>query len=656
MNSKIPVLPRITKVKLVGYKPLFKQTIDVQITNNRLLVLGGNGMGKTTILQSIIYCIAGESDSSIEAVKSKRWGRKYFFGRIANPEDAHIEVDVYLDQDRIVLKRGFKNSRLLKFNLNGKSVTGYTKADAAFSKYIEESTGYRSTTNFRYVIHKLCYLPEDRPNLVWDSENQTRLMMLLFNDLINESEFNERRKQLKVLDSARRHKNVAFRKAKKNLESTKQKIIATTLEFKEEGKLEVDQKQAPHKEDDDEILILRRLGEFALEKNPIQENNRESNKLLSDLTVEVEDLQNRLAEKEESLILDQLEHYQSNEVELALHKLIHLHICPACGEKAEELAQKAQKYEIDDCCSLCGSKRATSDKELFPILDAQLSEKVEKKLILEKKIISNEKRLVALIKEEEHLQYRYNKIKLSQEDSYPDSSQNNDYDPGYRDSELELKQEAIEESVSSLEKEYLELNRSFDILKSELDEKYTEFTKIASERITRLGELYEEYATSFLGIPCKLDTKDADVEFLFLVLYVPNFDGKIRPSSDTCSEAQRFFLDIAFRMAVIDLAKELTKAAGTLICETPENTLDVTYIDNVGKMFSDFSNAGHTLIATGNLQYGGLGGHLLFDIKESERENSTINLLDYGKLSAVQQKNITALEGAYREFIYFQGG
>ena len=75
---KPPIIPRLVRAKLCDYNPLFRDTIEFAINHNQFLILGGNGLGKTTILQSIIYCIAGEADSDIEKEKSNRWGRHPF--------------------------------------------------------------------------------------------------------------------------------------------------------------------------------------------------------------------------------------------------------------------------------------------------------------------------------------------------------------------------------------------------------------------------------------------------------------------------------------------------------------------------------------------------------------------------------------------------
>jgi hypothetical protein len=668
MIFNTPVLPRIRYVEIHNYQPLFKATIKAHIKNDRLLIIGGNALGKTTILQSIVYCIAGELDLDIETInKSKRWGRNYFRGRIENLDGAYIRVEFSMAEDIVIIERGFRTSKILYFSLNKEIISKGSDANTLFEHYLRENAGYQSLNDFRFVLHKLCYLPEDRTNLVWESEVQIRLMMILFNDLIDESQFTQQRKQLKELDSKYRHIHVDLTNAEKELKRYKESLESESLshiEQKDENILET-RTETPSlvlQDEQKELNTLRRLGIIAQGKAPIQSDMRALRDEINGLAIKIENVQAQLAEREEAFIVNQLLFYETEEVKLAMHKLIHRQICPACGERADELAKNAQKYIQDGLCPLCGSEQShkTDDVNISPLLDAQLSEFLQRRYELEKKFVVAQRALEKLIAEENELNFEYNQLKLKQyvepeqeEDSLSVEPNSEDFvssDPNERIKQLENK-------VKTLEKEHLDYINRFDILRTELEKKYAEFTRIASQRINRLGVLYQGYATAFLGMPCNLAVKIADVKFLHLDLYVPEFNGQVRTEPESCSEAQRFFLDIAFRMSVIDLAKELSQTKGTFICETPENALDVVYIDNVALMFRNFCEEGHSLIATANLQGGGLAGPILYNIPQNDRKNSILNLLEYARLSDVQSRNLSALKAILADqIIGFEGG
>jgi hypothetical protein len=120
----------------------------------------------------------------------------------------------------------------------------------------------------------------------------------------------------------------------------------------------------------------------------------------------------------------------------------------------------------------------------------------------------------------------------------------------------------------------------------------------------------------------------------------PRFYGKERGSMSQVSESQRFFLDQAFRMALITWFAERTGQLAFYIVETPEGSLDLAYERNVADMYTEFSDYGHSIIVTSNLNssnflrglYKNLGDEIA---GKSER---TLDLLRFGHLSDVQRQ------------------
>jgi hypothetical protein len=156
-----------------------------------------------------------------------------------------------------------------------------------------------------------------------------------------------------------------------------------------------------------------------------------------------------------------------------------------------------------------------------------------------------------------------------------------------------------------------------------------------------MSALYEKYAKQFLAIACTLVPIESSDRFLNLKLFVPLFNNRIRKTPESCSEAQRFFLDIAFRMALIELISELSKYKGSFICETPEDALDITYTNNVSDMFQLFAwQNKNTLLLTSNIQVEGIAQSILSKVKGKKHKlESFLNLIDIGNLSEVQSSD-----------------
>jgi hypothetical protein len=195
--------------------------------------------------------------------------------------------------------------------------------------------------------------------------------------------------------------------------------------------------------------------------------------------------------------------------------------------------------------------------------------------------------------------------------------------------------ESLRTLKEKLADEEADLEAQITAMRDRLEKEYQSFRAKIDPRIDSLREAYTGYATAFLGLQCDLDEVNQD-GLVDLKLYVPRFDGSIRPDPESCSEAQRFFLDIAFRMALIDAACG-PDGKGTFICETPETALDFSYVNNVVQMFTAFSRQGHNILFSANIQTHGIAQKVLARLPLEERRNHVVNLFEVGRLSAVHR-------------------
>jgi hypothetical protein len=84
-----------------------------------------------------------------------------------------------------------------------------------------------------------------------------------------------------------------------------------------------------------------------------------------------------------------------------------------------------------------------------------------------------------------------------------------------------------------------------------------------------------------------------------------------RRTPSEVSESQREFIDLSFRMALMEVAAESSPIM--LVLETPEASLDALFIARAGKLLGDFSlaNPDNRVIATSNLTKGDMIAALL---------------------------------------------
>lgn len=629
------ILPELKRVRLHGYSPIFNDTIEFKL-KDIFILLGGNGLGKTTILQSVIYAIAGSRNSSIELETTNRWDRNYFKERLQDWENAFIEIDFFLGKESICLKRGFTSGSILEFYLNNELITSNIKeTDQFFEQFLIENAGYNSLSDFNFIFHKLCYLSEKRENLVWDVNAQTRILMRLVADATKEAQFNNKRRVLKKIDSAKRHLDVDYNKLSKSIEEA-EKLITVA----EDNKLtETTESSKPSKADLVEKKI-ERLQKELINSTKILKKDRvvlnDYKKEHSKLAEKVDLIRDQINSAERNYFLKHIQDLESKDSRLAIYKIIHNALCPSCGSKSKYLQALAKENLKNNKCALCGTDQTSEIPDNITEINLNLSKSLGKKIEIEQKIISIERRMEIAQKEISDQQLELNKYLLNRKPVvlYVDKSKNEK--PTLND----IKKLKI--AFSAVSKERNSKIIEFNKLREELEKVYLNFNKINNSRIKKLSDLYKKYASEFLGMECTLQQgEESDDKFLDLKLLVPKFNNIIRSNPDSCSEAQRFFLDIALRMAFIELSRSLSSHSGTFICETPESALDITYINNVSDMFKSFSFDGeNSILMSSNIQSGGIAQSLLSDIKPLEKKAEYfLNMIEIGNLSDVQSSN-----------------
>ena len=207
----------------------------------------------------------------------------------------------------------------------------------------------------------------------------------------------------------------------------------------------------------------------------------------------------------------------------------------------------------------------------------------------------------------------------------------------------------LKELKKQLEDNEADAAAQIETIRAKLMRDYDDFRRKMDVRMEMLRVSYTSYATAFLGLPCELD-EIGQGGMLDLRLFVPRFADVVRQQADSCSEAQRFFLDIAFRMALIDTACG-ERGTATFFCETPETALDMSYVRNVVSMFSAFAKKQHNILLTANVQTAGIAEKLLERLVKSKRPSRIVNLINYGRLSSVQEKAIDEFKAILKQML-----
>jgi DNA repair exonuclease SbcCD ATPase subunit len=154
---------------------------------------------------------------------------------------------------------------------------------------------------------------------------------------------------------------------------------------------------------------------------------------------------------------------------------------------------------------------------------------------------------------------------------------------------------------------------------------------------------FRKLAETFLGID--LDVRLTSSQGTAMKLQL-EMRGKSRQQQHQLSESQRFFVDIALRMAIAEYASAATSKASIFI-DTPEGSLDISYEDRAGLMFAEFAVSGHGLLMTANINT----SKLLTSMASicGEKSMRLVPMTGWAELSDVQQKATNLFKAAYDE-------
>jgi len=455
--------------------------------------------------------------------------------------------------------------------------------------------------------------------------------MLLNHDVLDEADFRSRRDELRLMDSRKRHIHVAVGKAKTRL--------ASLLEYRGEDAPEENQKESPPTLAPNELEgVVERLKELDNQRRGLEEKARTANSNLSDISAQVEVLRERIDLTEASLVAHFLSE-QERESVLPVYKLAELGICPVCGTNQPDLQAIAQEHYRAHRCILCGSEEPKAPNQEIVSLRSQLSARLQAQQALEESVRTLNVAIERITRDQDTQQAVVNRVSFAQ----PVVTLSDQRLPRSTREELEDLHASLVRDEASLEEQ--SLNR-----RTQLERDYADFRSAVQVRVERLRTLYTYYATAFLGIDCEL-SESRDLGLITLTRLVPKFSGIVRDVPASCSEAQRFFLDIAFRLALIDLAAEYDGEPASFLCETPETALDMSYIENVVQMFIRFSQKHHSLLLTANIQPNGIAAQLLQSTPQKGRAARVLNLLEIGQLSQVHQTHLRALNRVVRRTV-----
>jgi len=646
-------LPELLSINIKNYT-LYPNGLDYtfEFVKGANLVLGGNGMGKTTFVNIIRFAILGlykkpfgytrtYQGNIIE--KRQLFPQKYFSSRmddsVRTDTSPTVSIGMKINNITVELTRDLSSITLTKLKVDGIEVLGDLINQFSYEKLSDiekkDTLPYKyeniikTNTNLEFddlifFVNEVLFFGEDHKTILWNDEGffpdvQSELFNKYFNDPDLDKKRQEAIRKAKYFDSLSRHSSEDMRAINKvlskmkdapatNLSTNKGNIAFTLIDLKTElarvnTKLETIQKERASKSQYISLL-----------QNDINK-----------ISLSVNDKDKQLTQIEEELnshIWETL--YPSYHIFI---KNIQLnHVCPMCSHPNGELFERVTNEQNN--CFVCGTPISTNtDTDI--ILRKQFEEiSVERKSLYQS--INSKKQKIQNIEQEI--------INLDSEFSNTESRKR-EIQQNIR--ELEYKNVMSDNSQNSIQPFLDEVNyltQQKEKYQKQRDEQYDIVTSISEEiediittNVQAFSSIFAQYAGKFLGVPCELtymkQVGDSNKRFY------PIIDGKVRFYEEEMSESQRFFVDHSFRMSILTF---FYKTPSFYIVETPDSSLDISYERNAASVFAEFLKKPNSLIITSNLNNSLFIEHLL---NQKDIDLGIVGLLEIAKQSAIQNTN-----------------
>ena len=645
-------LPELLSINIKNYT-LYPNGLDYtfDFVKGVNLVLGGNGMGKTTFVNIIRFAILGlykkpfgytrtYQGNIIE--KRQLFPQKYFSNRMDDSihTDASPTVTIRMQINNVIveLTRDLSSITLTQLKVDGIEILGtlinqfgYEKlSDAAkvdtlpykYEKIIKVNTNLEFD-DLIFFVNEVLFFGEDHKTILWnDGDFLPDVQSELFNKYFNDPDLDKKRQEAirkaKYFDSLSRHSSEDMRAINKVLSKMKDTSPSAYNSTANQGNTAL-------------ILIdlKGRLAEMDTRLASIQKERASKSQDISLLQNDINKIS--LSANDIDKQLKQIEEQLNNHIWETLHPSYHVfikniqlnHICPMCNQPNDEFVEKVANNS--DCCFACNSS-INENTEADTILKKRFDEISTHRKTLYQSINSKKRSIQNIEQQIINLDAEFAKIELERRTIQQQVR------------ELEYENAMSDNSQNSIQPFLDEVNRltqQKEAYQKQRDEQYDIVTSISNEiedvitsNVHVFSSIFAQYAGKFLGVPCELtyikQAGDSSKRFY------PVIDGKVRFYEEEMSESQRFFVDHSFRMSILTF---FYRTPSFYIVETPDSSLDISYERNAASVFAEFLKNPNSLIITSNLNNSLFIEHLL---DQEDINLGIVGLLDIAKQSTIQ--------------------
>lgn len=636
VSLPLPTTIRLRHFSLYGRRKTIEAGFDKQV----YCLAGANGLGKSTFLAALNYAITGvvnepgrrflgASDFYDEVAS---YSQTFFDGRIRQRDHdaAQVELEMRVGTRHYSLTRGM-------FDPHGLRELTITNADGtarSFDEKMDDSERHRTyeeailadsgLEDFSQLVFLQLFVltfDEERRLLFWDKRTAQTALFIAFGGSAESARRAERlQRTVDSADSLVRNLQWQASGLRDQLDALK--AVEAGSDGADEGLEERHQ------------ILQSSTDTAAAHYERITTALHDSSVRHADTSARL-----RAARAEyEAAYQGRLAGYRDAAGHPTVHKTVSTGTCDVCGAVGKSAVQAVQTALSNAECPLCGNE--------LPEPAADPSHEEDLIQSLGTTVVELEAEASEGLAEVTRLQTESQKAEAelverqAQLDSFRVANAKTLSMAGAEGS-------ALHEATSGLQRQINELLTRKDTERSRRDKAKSALEQMQKELMQLYTQVESEFvpefrglASEFLGVDIEVDL-DRRASSLQLRLALAEQD---RREPDELSESQRFFIDIALRMA---LAKQLAspERPATLFIDTPEGSLDIAYERRAGRMFGRFVADADRLFMTANINT----SKLLLELAATcgSEKMKLIRMTDWTSLSEVQQEAENDFEAAF---------
>lgn len=614
--TAFPVFSRMV-VRGYGMYPGTKARpgLDIHFASGMTLVLGANGLGKTTLVNILYRMCTGPTDVTslaaggdlggrrLTASKLSRSQQRLFADRVVdNAENATATLEMELGGTGFSITRSLQSLTLQDLEVNGER-RGATEGE--FHKAILRGAELSTFGDWILLLRHVTFYFEDRRALVWDPTAQRQIFRMLFLPRETSTRWSELERDILTLDSGMRNLQAQVTREESRLSAVE---VAVGTEREVRGELQKLQRQ--QRADESKIEQLDQEVEQLIDARGTARLNALRAALEHESAY-------RDLERRQLLAIDSVFPTQDATARYLLSKLFGGQKCLTCGSAAADTVRAMQHRLERDSCVVCGHQFGPrSESASFSSRSLKRAEGH-----LEKAAIQ----LTAAEIEQARVDATYAKAvgKLQK-----------------LNGAFTERAARIDGLVARLPPEEGKLHETrvllaswranVEAMKVDLAERrhgFGEFITSVTRRVARRSDAIQAtftgFAEGFLLEECHLTWSPDKArigetgEHMTYPAFKLDLGGTDyatavrRTGPSQVSESQREFIDLAFRMTLMTVAGN--GGVGSLVIDAPESSLDAVFVSRAAEVLTRFANQepGNRLIVTSNLIEGSLIPQLL---------------------------------------------